>query len=106
MQSAEAELIGYYIIKEPTKIDDPQEHAAWYRKIMIQSGEYPVFQRFCNGYRYISIKVNGIICSNYFGAYYYNDEVGQEFTTYMQLFTYELPQRVAGGEIVLLGGES
>jgi hypothetical protein len=90
--SPRATVIGYLEIAEPQEIEDSQEHAAWYRHVMIRPGSYPLFISSDRRNNFVTVRIPGEITRSYFGPRTLNKEAGEEYQISLQFNDYVIAQ--------------
>ena len=86
-----ATVIGYLEITEPQEIAEDQEHAAWYRYVMIRPGSYPLFISSDRRNNFVTVRLPGEITRSYFGPRTPN-ETGKEYQISLQFNDYVIAQ--------------
>lgn len=116
--------IGWYHLDKDTEMTNHYECAAWYERVLIKAGDYPVYARGLNGrnmFSYhernreytnqlenmsISIHFNGTItsdnfqalfCGNAIAPYDHTQNTGKESNVYQTPYTHALAKNILSG---------
>lgn len=109
------QLLGYLILDEPKEFTELFECAAWYKRILVQPGRYPVYAHSL-GYRdpyYAVASLPGMVIGSNFSSYFggvmvgkgkYDEDAGSPYLYHWQTYAYNFAEMVVSGNAELAEG--
>lgn len=105
------ELLGYYTLKEDTKMRTQYETASWYEEVLVKAGKYEVIQ-YDGSYHQCYIKFHGECIASDFTSLYggvpygskIDKEVGKHIQVSRQEYDYNIAEMAMNGKIELVDG--
>lgn len=72
-------LVGHLCLTEPKEFTNHFECAAWWERVLVDAGEYPVYEYESKGLYYVSMQ--GTIVEDYFQSLWCGSRVGSTYDT-------------------------
>jgi hypothetical protein len=117
IMSKESVQIGWFILNEPKEFTNHYEVAAWYQRILVPAGRYPVYGKFMYHEREkrftnkiadtsISCRLDGIVTASDFSSLFAGNRIGSKIDedkgepshTYLNPYAHALAEWILEGD--------